>query len=109
MLNEALSQYVDLLCSVGFKFRVQRLLLANFVRFAERHGDEFIRVARVIDGRSKHRRRLSAATVCSPRAASASHCRLRIHVMKYRRPMRSVAGYSSVEPRIYTRQEKLPP
>ena len=49
MLNEALSQYVDLHCSVGFKFRVQRLLLANFVRFAERHGDEFIRVARVIE------------------------------------------------------------
>ena len=49
MLNEALSRYVDLHCSVGFKFRVQRLLLANFVRFAERHGDEFIRVARVIE------------------------------------------------------------
>jgi len=49
MLNEALSQYVELHRSLGFKFRVQRLLLANFVRFAERHGDEFIRVARVIE------------------------------------------------------------
>jgi integrase len=49
MLSEALTRYVDLHHSLGFKFRVQRLLLVNFVRFAERHGDEFIRVARVLE------------------------------------------------------------
>jgi integrase len=49
MLSEALTRYVDLHLSLGFKFRVQRLLLANFVRFAEQHGDEFIRAARVLE------------------------------------------------------------
>ncbi|MBN8925262.1 MAG: tyrosine-type recombinase/integrase [Rhodospirillales bacterium] len=49
MLSEALTRYVDLHLSLGFKFRVQRLLLANFVRFAEQHGDEFIRSARVLE------------------------------------------------------------
>lgn len=49
MLSEALTRYVDLHRSVGFKFRIQHLLLRNFVRFAEAHGDEFVRVARVLD------------------------------------------------------------
>jgi integrase len=49
MLSEALTRYVDLHHSLGFKFRVQRLLLVNFVRFAERHGDEFIRGTRVLE------------------------------------------------------------
>ena len=49
MLSEALTRYVDLHLSLGFKFRVQRLLLASFVRFAEQHGDEFIRAARVLE------------------------------------------------------------
>ena len=49
MLNEALKRYIDLHRCLGFKFRVQRLLLANFVRFAGEHGDEFIRVARVLE------------------------------------------------------------
>ena len=35
MLSEALTRYVELHCSLGFKFRIQRVLLANFVRFAE--------------------------------------------------------------------------
>jgi hypothetical protein len=48
MLSEALTRYVDLHRSVGFKFRVQHLLLRNFVRFAEAHGDEFVQVARVL-------------------------------------------------------------
>jgi len=49
MLSEALAQYVDLHRSLGFKFRVQRLLLANFVRFAEGYGDQFLRIARVLE------------------------------------------------------------
>ena len=49
MLSQALSRYVDLHRSVGFKFRVQHSLLRNFVRFAEAHGDGLIQVARVID------------------------------------------------------------
>lgn len=49
MLSEALAQYIDLHRSLGFKFRVQRLLLANFVRFVEGYGDQFIRIARVLE------------------------------------------------------------
>jgi integrase len=49
MLNEALTKYIDLHQSLGFKFRTQRLLLRNFVSFAEAHGDEFVQVARVLD------------------------------------------------------------
>jgi integrase len=49
MLNDALTRYIDLHRSVGFKFRVQRSLLGNFVRFAEARGDEFILVVRTLD------------------------------------------------------------
>jgi integrase len=49
MLSEALTRYVDLHHSVGFKFRIQHLLLRNFVRFAEARGDEFVQVARALD------------------------------------------------------------
>jgi integrase len=49
MLNLALTRYVDLHRSVGFKFKTQHLLLRNFVRFAEAQGDEFVQVARVLD------------------------------------------------------------
>lgn len=49
MLNQALARYVNLHRCLGFKFRTQHLLLRNFVRFAEAHADEFIRVARVLD------------------------------------------------------------
>jgi len=49
MLSEALARYVDLHHALGFRFRVQRMLLASFVRFAERHGDEFVRVTCVLE------------------------------------------------------------
>lgn len=49
MLSKSLTKYIDLHHSLGFKFRTQRLLLRNFVSFAEAHGDEFIQVARVLD------------------------------------------------------------
>ena len=49
MLSEALTRYVELHRSVGFKFRTQHLLLRNFVQFAEAHGDEFVQVTRVLD------------------------------------------------------------
>jgi hypothetical protein len=49
MLSYTLTQYVDLHRSLGFKFRVQGSLLANFVAFAETHGDGFVRLERVLD------------------------------------------------------------
>jgi integrase len=48
MLSDALTRYVDLHRSVGFKFRSQHLLLRNFVRFAEAHGDEFVQADRAL-------------------------------------------------------------
>jgi integrase len=49
MLSQDLTRYVDLHRSVGFKFRIQHSLLRNFVAFAEAQGDEFVRIARVLD------------------------------------------------------------
>ena len=49
MLSQALTRYVDLHRSLGFGFRTQHSLLRNFVAFAEPHGDEFVRVGRVLD------------------------------------------------------------
>ena len=49
MLSQDLTRYVDLHRSLGFRFRIQHSLLRNFVTFAEAHGDEFIRVDRVLD------------------------------------------------------------
>lgn len=49
MLSQALRRYVDLHRSLGFRFRIQHSLLRNFVIFAEAQGDEFIRVACVLD------------------------------------------------------------
>lgn len=49
MLSQNLTRYVDLHRSLGFKFRIQHSLLRNFVAFAEVHGDEFVRVSRVLD------------------------------------------------------------
>ena len=49
MLSQDLTRYADLHRSLGFKFRIQLSLLGNFVTFAEAHGDEFVRVDRVLD------------------------------------------------------------
>jgi integrase len=49
MLSQALTRYVDLHRSVGFKFRIQHSLVQSFERFAEAHGDGFIQAARVMD------------------------------------------------------------
>lgn len=49
MLSDDLARHVALHYAVGFKFRAQRILLANFVAFAEPQGDRFIRAARVLD------------------------------------------------------------
>lgn len=49
MLTHALTRYVDLHRSLGFRFRIQRSLLGNFVAFAEMHGDGFVCLDRVLD------------------------------------------------------------
>jgi integrase len=48
MLSDDLTRHVALHEALGFKFRTQRLLLRNFVAFAELRGDRFVSTARVL-------------------------------------------------------------
>lgn len=48
MLSQYLAKYVDQQQSLGFKFRVQQILLRGYVSFAEERGDRHIRSARVL-------------------------------------------------------------
>ncbi|MCD9825123.1 tyrosine-type recombinase/integrase [Bradyrhizobium japonicum] len=48
MLSQYLAKYVDQQQSLGFKFRVQQILLRGYVGFAEECGDRHIRSARVL-------------------------------------------------------------
>ena len=48
MLGQDLVRYIDLQRSLGFKFRIQSVLLSGFVRFAEDQGDQHIKTARVL-------------------------------------------------------------
>ncbi len=48
MLSNDLARHVALHYALGFRFRTQRILLQNFVAYAERRGDRFIRSARVL-------------------------------------------------------------
>lgn len=48
MLSKDLATYADRKYSLGFKFRVQHILLKGFVAFAEKRGDKHIKSARVL-------------------------------------------------------------
>lgn len=48
MLTQDLARYVDQQRSLGFKFRVQHILLRGFVAFAEQRGDRHVNSARVL-------------------------------------------------------------
>lgn len=49
MLSRDLASYVDQQRTLGFKFHLQSILLRGFVAFAEEHGDEHVRTARVLE------------------------------------------------------------
>jgi len=49
MLRQDLARYMDLQRCLGFKFRLQHILLRGFVAFADKHGDRHVRSARVLD------------------------------------------------------------
>lgn len=49
MLNRDLARYVDQQRSLGFKFRVQEILLRGYVAFAEELGDRHIKSTRVLE------------------------------------------------------------
>ena len=48
MLSADLARHVALHYTLGFRFRTQRLLLRNYVSFAEGRGDRFISAARTL-------------------------------------------------------------
>lgn len=48
MLSRDLARYVDQQRSLGFKFRIQHILLRGFADFAEKRGDKKIKSARVL-------------------------------------------------------------
>ena len=48
MMSRDLARYVDQQRSLGFKFRVQHILLRGYVDFAEARGDRHIKSARVL-------------------------------------------------------------
>jgi integrase len=48
MMSQDLARYVDQQRSLGFKFRVQHILLRGYVAFAEERGDRHIKSARVL-------------------------------------------------------------
>jgi integrase len=48
MLSQDLARHVDRQRSLGFKFRIQHILLRGFVAFAEDRGDKYVQSARVL-------------------------------------------------------------
>jgi integrase len=53
MLSADIKRYVELHRAVGFKFHTQHQLLSSFAAFADAHGDEFVRIERVLDWASR--------------------------------------------------------
>jgi len=49
MLKQELARYVHLQHLLGFKFRIQSILLRGFVTFAEKRGDGYIKSARALE------------------------------------------------------------
>ncbi|WP_247903862.1 hypothetical protein [Bradyrhizobium sp. 131] len=64
MLSQYLAKYVDQQRSLGFKFRVQQILLRGYVGFAEERGDRHIRSAGPGMGRT------SAVTGAAPQSVA---------------------------------------
>jgi integrase len=106
MLNQNLARYADLQRSLGFKFRIQHILLRGFVAFAEEHGDGHIKSARVLAwaarAPSPEQRRNRLLTV--RRFALAMHAEDRRHEV----PEADALGHAVIRrrpPYIYTPDE----
>lgn len=81
MLSRDLARYVDQQQSLGFKFRIQHILLKSFVVFAEACGDTHVKIAHVLDwascAPSPEQRRNRLLTV--RRFALAMHAETALH------------------------------
>ena len=75
MLKQDVNRYVQLHRSMGFKFRIQSGLLNNFVGFAEKQGDRFIRTSRAIEWA----RQAPSAPQRHNRLATLRRCAVALH------------------------------
>jgi len=49
MLKDEVNSFVEMQRAMGFKYRIQNGLLQHYVRFAERHGENIVRIETVIE------------------------------------------------------------
>jgi hypothetical protein len=96
MLNRDLARYVDQQRSLGFKFRLQNILLKGFVAFAEKRGDTS-RALVSLPGPERHHRQSSVGTDYLRFDALHWQCMPRMGVIRFQRPMRSGAQRSSAD------------
>jgi integrase len=106
MLNQDIHRDVELQRSMGFKFRIQGLLLRNFVAFAEHHGDRFIQASRAV----KWAGQAPSAPQRYNRLATVRRCALALHAedAQHEVPPDDVFGrqwFKRTTPYLYTPQE----
>ena len=106
MLSRDLARYVEQKRSLGFKFRLQNILLKGFIAFAEERGDRLIKSARVLTwaarAPSPEQRRNRLLTV--RRFALAMHAENRQHQV----PAADALGHAVAKrrrPYIYSADE----
>ena len=103
MLNHDVYRCVELHRSMGFKFRIQALLLKNYVAFAEAHGDRFIRASRAIEWAGQ----APSAPQRYNRLATVRRCALALHAerVQHEVPPDDVYGrswFKRIPPYLYT-------
>jgi integrase len=106
MLKHDVRRYIELHRSMGFKFRIQGLLLKNYVAFAEAHGDHFIRTSRAIEWAGQS----ASAPQRYNRLATVRRCALALHAehAQHEVPPDDVYGrnwFKRIPPYLYTRQQ----
>jgi integrase len=106
MLSQDLVRYADLQRSLGFKFRVQHILLRGFVAFAEEQGDWHVTIARVLAWAA----RAPSPEQCRNRLLTVRRFALAMHAEDERHevPAADALGHAVVRrrpPYIYTPDE----
>jgi integrase len=103
MLKHDVLRYIELHCSMGFKFRIQGLLLKNYVAFAEARGDRYIQTSRAIEWAGQG----PSAPQRYNRLATVRRCALALHAehAQHEVPPPDVYGrqwFKRVPPYLYT-------
>lgn len=106
MLKHDVCRYLELQRSMGFKFRIQALLLRNYVAFAEAHGDRFIQTTRAVEWAGQ----APSAPQRYNRLATVRRCALALHAERpqHEVPPDDVYGrqwFKRSTPYLYTPQQ----